>query len=166
MPNCHKNQVKSVDKDQFFLWKQALWVYPKCCFPKHIFLISKISSGGVKKCPGQRRVSLLFTAGLKYAWVGSVWVRAHLYYLGIDYSDGSGSGHFFVAQVRSVWVSHLWVWKISPQNSIVFNFFPSDQNESHSVGSKNTRVNDGPATYLLRVKSMLGSGPISDWFSC
>jgi len=31
----------------------------------------KISSGRVKKCPGQRRVRLLFTGGQKYAQVES-----------------------------------------------------------------------------------------------
>jgi len=36
-------------------------------------MIKKISSGWVKKYPGQRRVGLLFTAGQKYGWV-----RAHL----------------------------------------------------------------------------------------
>jgi len=38
-----------------------------------IFLPSgqKISSGQFKKYPGQKRVSLLFTAGQKYAWIGS-----------------------------------------------------------------------------------------------
>jgi len=33
--------------------------------------VKKISSGWVYKYPGQRRVSLLFTAGQKYSWVGS-----------------------------------------------------------------------------------------------
>jgi len=33
--------------------------------------VKKISSGHVKKYLGQRQVSLFFTAGQKYAWVGS-----------------------------------------------------------------------------------------------
>jgi len=33
--------------------------------------VKKISSGWVKKYPDQRRVGLFFTAGKKYAWVGS-----------------------------------------------------------------------------------------------
>jgi len=32
------------------------------------------------KYPGQSWVGLLFTAGQKYAWVESSWVRAHLYF--------------------------------------------------------------------------------------
>jgi len=38
--------------------------------------VKKISLGWVKKYPGQRHVGLLFSAGQKYAWVGS---RSHLY---------------------------------------------------------------------------------------
>jgi len=39
----------------------------------------KISSVWVKNYPVQRWVSLLFTAGQKYAQVRLGWVRAHLY---------------------------------------------------------------------------------------
>jgi len=35
------------------------------------FRVKKISSGQVKKYSGQRWVSLLFTVGQNYAWVGS-----------------------------------------------------------------------------------------------
>jgi len=37
-------------------------------------------------------------------------------------------------------------------------FFPSDQKKSLRVGSENTRVEGGLASYLLRVLSKLGSG--------
>jgi len=37
-------------------------------------------------------------------------------------------------------------------------FFPFRSKKSHRVGSKNTRVKGRSAPYLLRVKSMLGSG--------
>jgi len=37
-----------------------------------------MSSGRVEKYPGHIRVSLLFSASQKYAWVGSGRVRAHL----------------------------------------------------------------------------------------
>jgi len=40
-------------------------------------------------------------------------------------------------------------------------FSPSEQKKSYWVGSKNTQVKDGSASYLLRVKSMLESVPIS-----
>jgi len=39
-------------------------------------------------------------------------------------------------------------------------FFPSGQKKSLQVGPENTRVEGGPASYLLRVKCKLGSGPI------
>jgi len=38
----------------------------------------KISSGQVKNFPGQRWVSLIFTAGQKYAQVRLGWIRAYL----------------------------------------------------------------------------------------
>jgi len=54
-----------------------------------------------------------------------------------------GSGQPFM-----VWV---WIWKISPKNVKFFNFFP--------FGSKKSlRVKGGLASYLMRVKSKLGSG--------
>jgi len=60
-----------------------------------------------------------------------------------------------------VWV---WVWKISPKNIKFSILFPSDQKKSLRVGSESTLVKGGSASYLLRVKSKLGSGqskPIS-----
>jgi len=42
-------------------------------------LDQKNSSDWVKKYPGHRQVSLLFSVGQKYTWVGSGRVRAHLY---------------------------------------------------------------------------------------
>jgi len=71
--------------DQFFVaqvglgWVSHLWYgFGFGKFPLKIpnfsifsFWIKKISSGRVQKYLGQRRVSLLFTASQKYAWVGS-----------------------------------------------------------------------------------------------
>jgi len=56
---------------------QPFMVWGWKIFPKNVeFLnfslrVKQISFGGVKKCLGQRQVGLLFTAGQKYAWVGS-----------------------------------------------------------------------------------------------
>jgi len=61
--------------------------------------------------------------------------------------------------------SLIWVWKISPKNPKIFNFFPFRSKKSHLVGSKSTQVKDRLASYSLRVKSMLGlgQGPSLDW---
>jgi len=67
-------------------------------------------------------------------------------FLRSDFWPGSG-------QPSVVWV---WVWKISPKNPWFFNFCPSGQKSV--VGSKSTRVRARLASYLLRVKSMFGSG--------
>jgi len=71
--------------------------------------------------------------------------------------DRVGSCQFFVARVRSDQPFLVLVWKISPKNHKFFNFFPSVKKNPHWVGSKSARVKDGSASYLLRVKSMLGS---------
>jgi len=59
-------------------------------------------------------------------------------------------------------VSHLWFefgsGKFSPKNPKFFNSFHIGSKKSHWVVSKSTRVKDGLASYLLRVKSMLRSG--------
>jgi len=61
-----------------------------------------------------------------------------------------GLGQFFMARVGSGWVSHLWFGfefsKISPKKKLL------------QVGSESTRVEAGSASYLLWVKSKLGSG--------
>jgi len=83
-------------------------------------------------------------------------------------SDGFGSnifdpgwGQIFAAWVRLaaylVWVK---VWKISPKNSKFSIICPAGQKKSHQVGSKSTWVKAGSASYLLKVKSMLGSGQV------
>jgi len=85
-----------------------------------------------------------------------------------------GSGQFFVARVGSGQPFMVWVrnWKISAKNVKFFNFFPSGQKKLLRVGSKSTRVKAGSASYLLRVKSMLGSGqgpslmPIINFLLC
>jgi len=56
-----------------------------------------------------------------------------------------------------VWV---WIWKFAPKNVKFFNFFPSGQKKSLRVWSKSTWLKGKSATYLLWVKSKLGSGPI------
>jgi len=75
-------------------------------------------------------------------------------------SEGLGSkilesGQFFHAQVSS---DRVWVRKISPKNPKKFNFLLFGSKKSHCVRSKNTWVKDGSASYLLRVKSMVGLG--------
>jgi len=49
--------------------------------PSLIFTLSFKNNiiGLGKKYPSQRRVSLLFTAGEKYAWVGSGQIRVYIY---------------------------------------------------------------------------------------
>jgi len=69
-----------------------------------------------------------------------------------------GSGQVGSGQPFMVWV---WIWKISPRNVKFFIFFPSGQKKSLWVGLESTRVKAGLASYLLRVKSKIGSGPIS-----
>jgi len=60
-----------------------------------------------------------------------------------------------------VWVK---IWKICPKMSNFSIFCPSGQKKSLAVGSESTRVRGGSASYLLRVKSKLRSGPISSIF--
>jgi len=74
----------------------------------------------------------------KITWVGSIFcgsgqVGSAIYGLGLNF-------------------------KISPKNIKFLNFFPSDQIKLLWVGSESTRVEAGSASYLLRVKSKLGSG--------
>jgi len=58
----------------------------------------------------------------------------------------------------SGWVFNLWVWKNFPEKYQILQFFPFwVQKKYHRVGSKNTRVKPMSASYLLHVKSMLGS---------
>jgi len=66
----------------------------------------------------------------------------------------------FLTRVASVqpFMVWVWIWKISPKNFKFFNFFPSGQKKSLWVGSESTRVKGGLASYLLRVKTKLGSG--------
>jgi len=54
-----------------------------------------------------------------------------------------------------VWI---WILKISPKNVKFFNFFPFRSKKLLRVGSESTQVEAGSASYLLRVKSKLGSG--------
>jgi len=54
-----------------------------------------------------------------------------------------------------VWVC---IWKISPKNVKFFNFLPFGSKKCHWVGSKRTPFRAMSASYLLRVKSMFGSG--------
>jgi len=82
-------------------------------------------------------------------------------------SDGSGSKNFNPGQVGSIicglgWVSHLWFgfefWKFPLKTSNFSIFFPSGQKKLLWVGSESTQVEAGLASYLLWVKSKLGSG--------
>jgi len=71
-----------------------------------------------------------------------------------------GPGQKFLTRVRlgqpfMVWV---WIWKISPKNVKFFNFFPLGSKKISSGRVRSTRVEGELASYLLRVKSKLGSG--------
>jgi len=74
------------------------------------------------------------------------------------------SGQFFVVRVGSGRVSHLWFGlefgKFQLKTSNFSIFFPSVQKKLLRVGSESTRVKAGLASYLLRVKSKLGSGRV------
>jgi len=67
-----------------------------------------------------------------------------------------GLAQFFVARVGSaiygLGLEHF------PQKSEIFHFIPFGTKKLLWVGSKSTRVKDGSASFLLRVKSMLGLG--------
>jgi len=74
-------------------------------------------------------------------------------------SDGSGSkifmarvgsGQIFVARVGSAIYGLGLNWENFPPKHQIFQFFP--------FGSKSTRVKGGLPSYLLRIKSKLGSG--------
>jgi len=71
-----------------------------------------------------------------------------------------GPGQKFLTRVGSGQPFMVWVciWKISPKKVKFFNFFPSGQKKSLWVGSESTRVKGGLASYILRIKSKLGSG--------
>jgi len=77
------------------------------------------------------------------------WVEHQLSAYGWNLMMGSGQKNF-------TWVG-VWVWKISANNPKFFNFLPFASKKSQRVRLKNIRVKDGPAHYLLQVKSMLGS---------
>jgi len=87
----------------------------------------------------------------------------------VGFSDGSGSKIFDPGQVGSNFcclgrVSHLWFgYGFGKFHLIMLNFsifYPLGQNKCHWVGSKSTRVRAGSASYLLRVKSIFGSGRV------
>jgi len=70
-------------------------------------------------------------------------------------------GQFFVARVGSGQPSLVWVGKISPKNPKFFCFLLfNGQKKSHWVRSNSTQVKAVSVSYLLQVKSMLGSGRI------
>jgi len=73
------------------------------------------------------------------------------------HNDGSGSKNIYPE-----WVSHLWVefgFGNFPLKDQIFHFFlPFGSKNFQRVGSKSTQVKAGSASYLLRVKSMFGSG--------
>jgi len=92
---------------------------------------------------------------------GAVWVpasdgsRSKIFDLGRVGSIFCGSGWVGLGQTYMVWV---WIWKMSPKNVKFSIFFPSGQKISLRIGSESTRVEGGSASYLLQVKSKLGSG--------
>jgi len=83
-----------------------------------------------------------------------------------------GPGQKFLTRVGSIFcgsgrVSHLWFgleFGKFPLNMSNFSiFYPLGQKKSLQVGSESTRVKAGSASYLLRVKSKLGSGRVGSW---
>jgi len=74
------------------------------------------------------------------------------------------SGQFFVARIGLGRVRHLWFgfefWKFPQKTSNFSIFCPSGQKKLLRVRSESTRVEAGLASYLLRVKSKLGSGRV------
>jgi len=78
-----------------------------------------------------------------------------------------GSDQFFVARVGSGLTFMIWVWilKISPKNVKFFNFLLFGSKKLLRVGSESTRVEAGSASYLMRVKSKVGSGQGPSLFS-
>jgi len=86
-------------------------------------------------------------------------------------SDGSGSKIFDPGQVGSIFCGSgrvgsaihglgLNFGKFPLKMSKKFNFFTLGQEKSLWVGSESTRIEGGSASYLLRVKSKLGSGRV------
>jgi len=73
-------------------------------------------------------------------------------------SDWSGSKFFVPCRVRWAIYGLVLILENFPKNIKFFNFFPFGLKKIPSVQSKNTRVKGGLASYLLRVKSKLGSG--------
>jgi len=86
-----------------------------------------------------------------------------------------GPGQKFLTRVRSIFcgsgrVSHLWFGlefgKFPLKMSNFSIFFPSGQKKLLRVGSESTQVKAGSASYLLRVKSKLGSGRVMAHLYC
>jgi len=73
-----------------------------------------------------------------------------------------GPGQKFLTRIASGRVSHLWFafvfGKFPLKMSNFSNFFLLGQKKSHLVGSNSTQVKGGPASGLLRAKSMLVLG--------
>jgi len=77
--------------------------------------------------------------------------------LPIEVSDGSGSKIFDLGRISHLWFG-LEFGKFSLKMSNFSIFFPLDQKKLLRVGPESTQVKAGLASYLLRVKSKLGSG--------
>jgi len=90
-----------------------------------------------------------------YGWKSSnfyVWTCLASVKSLVFFSDGSGSKFLTRVGLDQPFIVWVWIWKISPKNVKFFNFF--------LFGSESTRVEGGSASYLLRVKSKLGSGRV------
>jgi len=78
---------------------------------------------------------------------------------GVGTSDGSGSKIFDTGRVSHLWFGvNFGKYPLKMSNFSIF--FPSGLKKSLWVGSESTRVKGGSASYSLRVRSKLGSGPI------
>jgi len=126
----------SISIDSILEWKSHYWVCLTCLRKLYLALQTRaqccLSLPSIAMGPGQKFLTLV------------------------------GSGQFFVARVGLGQPFIVWVWisKIFPKNVKFFNFFPSVKKKLLRVGSESTQVKAGLASYLLRVKSKLGSGRV------
>jgi len=137
-----------IDRDLIFWVKLCLWYTYIWC--KHRYF---------QKLFWQYWVYASWEVNLEPSKAGSACARGKI-------SDGSRSKIFYTGWVRSIFCGSgrvsqfmvwVWIWKISPK---IFQFF-SLQVKKNLFVLESTRIEGGSASYLLRVKSKLGSGPIS-----
>jgi len=92
---------------------------------------------------------------LKNLW----WVQVKKFFCN-SCSDGFGSENFDLGRVGSAIYGLGLNLEIFPKKCQIFQFFPFRSKKSVRVVSESTRVEGGPAFYLLRVKSKLVLGRV------